>query len=86
VSGSPSGDEGSWILSWNVQDVHLLPNPARTWPGWWLWPRPSTGDPTWDSVITGAPATGAYVQPTAGGAAGADDGTSPDALLGEQQP
>jgi hypothetical protein len=84
VNGSPSGDESSAILSWNVQDVYVLPNPARTWPGWWLWPQPSTGDPTWDSVIAGAPAAGAYVQPTAGGATGVDEGTSPPALVGEQ--
>lgn len=84
VNGSPSGDESGSILSWNVQGVYVVPNPARTWPGWWLWPQPSTGDPTWDSVIAGAPPGGSYVQAAAGGATGVDEGTSPPALLGEQ--
>jgi hypothetical protein len=85
VSGSPPGDESGAILTWNVQDVHVVPNPARTWPGWWLWPQPSTGDPTWAGVIAGAPPGGSYVQATAGGAGGVDEGTSPPALAGEQQ-
>jgi hypothetical protein len=65
--------------------VYVVPNPARTWPGWWLWPQPSTGDPTWDSVNAGAPPGGAYVRATAGGATGVDESTSPPALVGEQQ-
>jgi hypothetical protein len=85
VNGSPSGDESRAILTWNVQDVYVVPNPARTWPGWWLWPQPSTGDPTWDSVIAGAPAGGNYVHPTPGGASGVDEGASPGALVGEQR-
>ncbi|HET6868609.1 MAG TPA: hypothetical protein VFH80_22040 [Solirubrobacteraceae bacterium] len=84
VNGSPSSDESGAILSWNVQDVYVVPNPARTWPGWWLWPQPSTGDPTWDSVIAGAPPGGDYVRASAGGATGVDEGVSPPALVGEQ--
>jgi hypothetical protein len=85
VDGSPSGDESGAILTWNVQDVYVVPNPARTWPGWWLWPQPSTGDPTWASVIAGAPSGGSYVQPTPSGVTGVDESTSPAALAGEQQ-
>jgi hypothetical protein len=28
--------------------VFVTPNPARTWRGWWLWPKP--GDATWSQV------------------------------------
>jgi hypothetical protein len=84
VNGSPSGDESGAILTWNVQDVYVVPNPARTWPGWWLWPQPSTGDPTWNSVIAGAPPSGTYAHATPSGAAGVDESTSPPALVGEQ--
>ncbi|MGN6869738.1 MAG: hypothetical protein ACTHMY_15200 [Solirubrobacteraceae bacterium] len=84
VNGSPSGDESGAILSWNVQDVYVVPNPVRTWPGWWLWPQPSTGDPTWNSVVAGAPPGGTYVQATPSGATGVDESTSPPALVGEQ--
>jgi hypothetical protein len=84
VTGSPSQDASGAILTWNVQDVYVVPNPARTWPGWWLWPKPSTGDPTWDNVIAGSPPEGDYVQATGSGATGVDEGTEPPALLGEQ--
>jgi hypothetical protein len=83
VNGSPQGDASGAILSWDVQDVYVAPNPARTWPGWWLWPQPSTGDPTWDDVIAGAPPGGAYVQASTNGATGVDESTSPPTLLGE---
>jgi hypothetical protein len=75
VNGSPPGDESAAILTWNLQDVFVVPNPARTWPGWWLWPQPSTGDPTWDGVNAGAPPGGTYVQATANGATGVDEST-----------
>jgi hypothetical protein len=84
VTGSPPGDASGAILTWNVQDVYVLPNPTRTWPGWWLYPQPATGDPTWARAMAGVPPGGAYVQPTASGASGVDEGSSPPALLGEQ--
>jgi hypothetical protein len=33
-----------------VSNVTVTPNPARSWRGWWLWPKPSTGDATWNQV------------------------------------
>jgi hypothetical protein len=84
VSGSPAGDARGAIATWNVQDVYVNPNPARTWPGWWLWPQPSTGDPTWNTVSAGAPPGGSYVQASSDGATGVDQDAEPSALLGEQ--
>lgn len=84
VADAPSGDESGAILTWNVEDVYVVPNPTRTWPGWWLMPQPSTGDPTWDNALAGSPPGGAYVQATSSGAAGVDEGTEPPQLLGEQ--
>ena len=84
VTGSPSNDASGAILTWNVEDVYVVPNPTRTWPGWWLWPQPSTGDPTWDSALAGSPASGPYVQTTSSGAAGVDEDADPPTLLGEQ--
>ena len=83
VTGSPSGDASGAIAAWNVEDVYVDPNPTRTWPGWWLWPQPSSGDPTWDDATSGSPAGGPYVQATGSGATGVDDGAEPPALLGE---
>jgi hypothetical protein len=83
VTGSPSDDVSGAILTWNVEDVYVVPNPTRTWPGWWLWPQPSTGDPTWDDALAGSAAGGPYVQATSSGAAGIDEGAEPPALLGE---
>jgi hypothetical protein len=84
VTGSPSNDASGAILTWNIEDVYVVPNPTRTWPGWWLWPQPSTGDPTWDDALAGSPPGGAYVQATSSGAAGVDEGAEPPALVGEQ--
>jgi hypothetical protein len=84
VTGSPLDDASGAILTWNVEDVYVVPEPTRTWPGWWLWPQPSTGDPTWDDALAGSPAGGPYVQATGSGAAGVDEGAEPPALLGEQ--
>jgi hypothetical protein len=84
VTGSPSNDASGAILTWNVEDVYVVPNPARTWPGWWLWPQPSTGDPSWEGALAGSPPGGSYVQATSSGAAGVDEGAEPPALVGEQ--
>jgi hypothetical protein len=84
VSGAPPDDVSGGMLAWNVQDLYVVPNPARTWPGWWQWPQPSTGDPTWDNVLAGAPPGGSYVHATSSGATGVDEDVSPPALLGEQ--
>jgi hypothetical protein len=84
VTGSPPSDASGAILTWNVEDVYVVPNPARTWSGWWLWPKPETSDPTWAGAISGAPPDGSYVQATASGAAGVDEGAEPPALRGEQ--
>ena len=73
VADAPLGNVSGSMLIWNVQDVYVVPNPARTWPGWWLWPKPETGDLTWDSVIAGAPPGGRYVQATSAGASGVDE-------------
>jgi hypothetical protein len=32
----------------HTSGVYVTPNPARTWRGWWLWPKP--GDATWNQV------------------------------------
>ncbi len=84
VADAPPNDASGSILTWNVQDVYVMPNPARSWPGWWLYPQPSTGDPTWSNVLAGVPPGGSYVQPTPTGATGVDEGSSPPALVGEQ--
>lgn len=84
VSGSPPADASGAILTWHVEDVYVTPNPARTWPGWWLWPQPSSGDPTWDNVIAGVPPGGSYVRATPAGATGVDENSSPPTLTGEQ--
>jgi hypothetical protein len=84
VSGAPAHDEGGGIFTWNVQDLYVVPNPARTWPGWWEWPQPSTGDPTWNNAQAGAPPAGSYVHATPGRATGVDEGVSPPPLVGEQ--
>lgn len=34
----------------HVFDVSVTPNQARTWRGWWLWPKPLNGDATWRKV------------------------------------
>lgn len=34
----------------HLSGVYVTPNPVRTWRGWWLWPKPSTGDTTWNQV------------------------------------
>ena len=57
----------------HVSNVAVTPNPHRTWRGWWLWPKPSSGDRTWDRVVSthAAPAAthpriasaGLYYQP-----------------------
>lgn len=84
VAGGTANNAAAGIGTWNVQNVFVVPNPAKTWTGWWLWPKPSTPDPTWSTVTPGAPASGNYVQATAGGAAGVDEGVSPSVLAGEQ--
>lgn len=84
VTGSPSGDASGAIAMWNVQDVFVDPNPARTWSGWWLWPQPSTGDPTWGGVSAGTAPGGSFVQATTSGATGVDEDSEPPALIGEQ--
>lgn len=43
----------------HVSNMSVTPNPARTWRGWWLWPKPSTGDSTWTGVRATARQPGA---------------------------
>ncbi len=83
VTGSPAGDASGAIPTWNVENLYVVPNPARTWTGWWQWPQPSTGDPTWNGAQAGTPPGGSYVQATTSGATGVDEGTEPPALAGE---
>lgn len=66
----------------NLQDVYVLPNRARLWRGWWLWPQPPAG--TWGRVIAGSPPGGQYVWATSDGATGVDEGASPPPLARER--
>ena len=84
VHGAPSLNQAAGIATFNVAHVFVNPNPARTWTGWWLWPKPSSGDPTWNGVSAGVPASGSYVTATPNGATGVDEGVSPTPLTGEQ--
>jgi hypothetical protein len=84
VADAPPTDMSGSIPTWNVQDVYVLPSVARSWPGWWLEPQPSTGDPTWDNALPGTPPGGSYVQATATGATGVDEDVSPTPLAGEE--
>jgi hypothetical protein len=65
----------------NLDDVYVVPDPARPWRGWWLWPQPPAK--TWSTVIAGAPRGGHYVHATRSGASGVDEGASPPPLAGE---
>jgi hypothetical protein len=78
------GDVNGSIATWHVQDVYVLPNRSKPWRGWWLWPKPSTGDPSWNNVIAGRPPGGSYVRATYRGAAGVDQSISPSCLRSEQ--
>ena len=84
VHGAPALNQGAGIATFNVANVFVNPNPARSWSGWWLWPKPSSGDPTWGGVSAGVPAGGSYVTTTPTGATGVDEGVSPTPLTGEQ--
>ncbi|MGA9858732.1 MAG: hypothetical protein WBQ18_12785, partial [Solirubrobacteraceae bacterium] len=84
VTGSPANQAAAALSTWNVSNVFVDPNPTRTWTGWWLWPKPSTGDTTWSGVQAGVPAGGPFVTAIAGGATGADATADPGALAGEQ--
>jgi hypothetical protein len=73
----------------NLQSVYVVPNPARTWRGWWLWgfngqDSNTPGQGTWANVIGTAPPDGHFVQAAPGGATGVDDGRSVAALASEQ--
>lgn len=84
VSGSSATNASSAIATWNVQNVYVKPNPSRTWPGWWLWPKPSSGDPTWSKgVSAGVPPGGNYTCASATGATGVDEGVAPTPLPNE---
>ena len=84
VHGAPSTDQAAGIATWNLWHVYVNPNPARSWTGWWLWPKPSSGDPTWSKVSAGVPAGGSYVTATPTGATGIDETVSPTPVAGEQ--
>lgn len=77
-------DVNGRIRTWNVQDTYVVPNPGKLWRGWWLWPKPESGDNTWNSVIAGRPPGGHYVRATPGGATGVDGRTTPRTLPGER--
>jgi len=82
-----SDQDGAFPL--NVKDVWIVPNPAKTWRGWWLWgfggqDSNAPGQGTWANVSAGAPPSGSYVHATANGAAGVDEGASPAPVAGEQ--
>lgn len=53
-----------------LENVYVRPNPAKRDRDWWLWPKPSTGDRSWRSVIASRPPGGNFVRATRGGAAG----------------
>jgi hypothetical protein len=84
VTGSPANQADAALSTWSLSNVFVDPNPSRTWTGWWLWPKPSTGDATWSGVQAGVPPGGPYVTAVPGGATGPDETTAPGALAGEQ--
>ncbi|MGA9859812.1 MAG: hypothetical protein WBQ18_18250, partial [Solirubrobacteraceae bacterium] len=84
VTGAPASNQAAGIATWNVSNVFVNPNPSRSWNGWWLWPKPSSGDPTWNKVTSGVPASESFVHATISGASGVDEGVSPTPLTGEQ--
>ncbi len=71
-----AGNEESAYLLWIqteprfpvvIEDVYVSPNFKKTRRDQFLWPKPSTGDRTWDQVKVGAPSNGDFVP---GGVAG----------------
>jgi hypothetical protein len=79
---------GNSIPTWNVENVHVTPNPARVWRGWWLWgfggqDSDAPGRGTWATVVGAAPAQ-PFVRARPGGATGIDERASPTRLAGEQ--
>ena len=85
VDGSTPSQAALGFTTWNVSNVYVDPNPSRTWSGWWLWPKPSSGDTTWSTGVTaGVPAGGPFVTAVPGGATGVDATTDPAPLAGEQ--
>jgi hypothetical protein len=67
--------EPGMLYPLNVQDVYVKPNPAKLSRDWWLWPKPSTGDTSWQNVSAGTPPGGSY-SGTAGSSAPATGDTS----------
>jgi hypothetical protein len=67
----------------HLDQVYVLPNPAKTWRGWWLWPPPPNA--TWHTVVAGRPPGCPYVRPVWTGATGVDEDVSPPPLRDEQQ-
>jgi hypothetical protein len=68
-----------------TDDVYIRPNPQKISREWWLWPKPSTGDHSWDGVIAGTPDGGSFVSATDGGATGISDVEPPRARPGTPQ-
>jgi hypothetical protein len=68
-------------LRLNLQDVYVRPSRARSWRGWWLWPKPPAR--TWGRVAAGSPSGGHYVHATRDGATGVDEGSSPPVVAYE---
>ena len=49
----------------HVSNVNVTPNAARTWRGWWLWPKPFNGDTTWSQVKAASAAPAAVTKQVA---------------------
>jgi hypothetical protein len=82
-----SDQDGAFPL--NVQNVWVVPNPTKTWRGWWLWgfagqDSNTAGEGTWANVNAGAPPGGSFVHATPDGASGVDENVSPTPVAGEQ--
>lgn len=71
-----TGSDTSAYLLWRqdrstypvaIDRVWVQPKPTRTDRDAFLWPKPSTGDRTWDAVQVGVPPGGAFVPPGVAG-------------------
>lgn len=54
----------------HVANLNVTPNAARTWRGWWLWPKPFNGDSTWSQVKAAHAAPAAMAKQIAGAGLG----------------
>jgi hypothetical protein len=53
--------QGSPRVPVSVSHVYVTPNPTKTWPGWWLMPKPSAASP-WGQVSSAKAAPAPVIQ------------------------